>query len=115
MNTQYYIYIITNKTNRVLYTGVTNDLERRLYEHKEKLVEGFTRKYNVNKLVFYEICADIESAIAREKQIKGWLRRKKVALVESVNPEWRDLSLDWKECHSERAQRQAVILKERSD
>jgi putative endonuclease len=84
---------MTNKANRVLYTGVTNDLERRVYEHKEKLVEGFTKKYNVNKLVFYEICVDIEGAIAREKQIKGWLRRKKVALIESVNPEWRDLGL----------------------
>jgi putative endonuclease len=92
---------MTNKTNRVLYTGVTNDLERRVYEHKEKLVEGFTKKYNVNKLVFYEICADIEGAIACEKQIKGWLRRKKVALIESVNPEWKDLSSDWAGCHSE--------------
>ena len=101
MNKQYYVYIMTNKTNRVLYTGVTNDLERRVYEHKEKLVKGFTKKYNVNKLVFHEICADIEGAIAREKQIKGWLRRKKVALIESVNSEWRDLSLDWVNCHSE--------------
>ncbi len=73
MNRQYYIYIITNKTNRVLYTGVTNDLKRRVYEHKNKLVEGFTKKYNVRKLVYYEICDDIEGAIAREKQIKGWL------------------------------------------
>jgi putative endonuclease len=115
VNKQYCVYIMTNKTNRVLYTGVTNDLERRVYEHKGKLVEGFTKKYNVNKLIFYEICADIEGAIAREKQIKGWLRRKKVALIESVNPEWRDLSLNWANCHSEGAQCQAVILKERSD
>ncbi|MFC2032622.1 GIY-YIG nuclease family protein [Chloroflexota bacterium] len=115
MNKQYYIHIMTNKTNRVLYTGVTNDLGRRLYEHKEKLVEGFTKKYNVNKVVFYEICVDIEGAIAREKQIKGWLRREKVALIESVNPAWRDLSLEWTDCCSEGARRQAVILKEQSD
>jgi putative endonuclease len=85
---------MTNKGNRVLYTGVTNDLQRRVYEHKNKLVKGFTKKYNVIKLVFYEVCNDIESAILREKQIKGWLRTKKIALVESMNPEWRDLSLD---------------------
>ena len=78
----------------MLYTGVTNDLQRRVYEHKNKLVKGFTKKYNVIKLVFYEVCNDIESAILREKQIKGWLRTKKIALVESMNPEWRDLSLD---------------------
>jgi putative endonuclease len=94
MNKQYYVYIMTNKGNRVLYTGVTNDLQRRVYEHKNKLVKGFTKKYNVIKLVFYEVCNDIESAILREKQIKGWLRTKKIALVESMNPEWRDLSLD---------------------
>ena len=94
MNKQYYIYIITNKTNRVLYTGVTNNLKRRVYEHKNKLVKGFTSKYNVSKLVFYDVCEDIESAILREKQIKGWLRKKKIALIESMHPEWRDLSLE---------------------
>lgn len=94
MNKQYYIYIITNKTNRVLYTGVTNDLKRRVYEHKKKLAKGFTSKYNVSKLVFYDVCEDIEGAILREKQIKGWLRRKKITLIESMNPEWRDLSLE---------------------
>jgi len=94
MNKQYYIYIITNKTNRVLYTGVTNDLKRRVYEYKKKLVKGFTSKYNVGKLVFYDVCEDIGSAILREKQIKGWLRRKKIALIESMNPEWRDLTLE---------------------
>jgi putative endonuclease len=94
MNKQYYVYIMTNKGNRVLYTGVTNDLQRRVYEHKNKLVKGFTKKYNVIKLVFYEVCNEIESAILREKQIKGWLRAKKIALIESMNPEWRDLSLD---------------------
>ena len=85
---------MTNEGNRVLYTGVTNNLQRRVYEHKNKLVKGFTKKYNVIKLVFYEVCDDIESAILREKQIKGWLRVKKIALIESMNPEWRDLSLD---------------------
>ena len=94
MNKQYYVYIITNKSNRVLYTGVTNDLRKRVYEHKNKLIKGFTSRYNVDKLVFYDVCDDIESAILREKQIKGWLRRKKVALIESMNPEWRDLSLE---------------------
>jgi putative endonuclease len=92
MNKEYYVYIITNKSNRVLYTGVTNDLRKRIYEHKNKLVKGFTSRYNVEKLVYYDICEDIESAILREKQIKGWLRRKKVALIGSMNPEWNDLS-----------------------
>ena len=85
---------MTNKS-RTLYTGVTNDLERRVYEHKEKLVAGFTTKYNINRLVYFEVTEDVETAIAREKQIKGWLRTKKIALINSVNPEWRDLSLDW--------------------
>ena len=75
--------------------GVTNDLERRLYEHREKLVEGFTRRYNVTRLVYFEASDDISSAIAREKQLKGWLRARKVALIESVNPDWHDLSNDW--------------------
>ncbi len=91
---QYYVYIMTNKS-RTLYTGVTNDLERRVYEHKEKLVPGFTAKYNVTQLVYFEVTQDVRGAIAREKQIKGWLRRKKIALIESVNPEWKDLSTEW--------------------
>lgn len=94
MNKQYYVYIMTNENDTVLYTGVTNDLLRRVYEHKNKLVKGFTKKYSVTKLVFYEACDDIESAILREKQIKGWLRAKKITLIESKNPEWKDLSLD---------------------
>jgi len=94
MDKQYYVYIMTNAGNRVLYTGVTNNLQRRVYEHKNKLIKGFTKKYNVIKLVFYEACDDIESAILREKQIKGWLRVKKIALIESINPEWRDMSPD---------------------
>ena len=91
----YYIYILTNKNNKVLYTGVTNNLKRRLNEHKNKLVEGFTKKYNVNKLVYFETYKSIKTAIKREKQIKGWLRIKKIELIESQNPEWEDLSKDW--------------------
>ena len=90
----YYVYIMTNNL-RVLYTGVTNNLERRVYEHKMKLIPGFASKYNLVQLVYYEATANIESAIARERQIKGWLRKRKIDLIESVNPEWRDLSTDW--------------------
>jgi len=85
---------MTNKS-RTLYTGFTNNLERRVYEHKNKLVAGFTSKYNITKLVFYEETNDVHAAMAREKQIKGWLRSKKIALIESENPKWKDLSLDW--------------------
>ena len=91
MQKQYYVYILTNKINTVLYTGVTNNLKRRVYEHKEKLVEGFTKKYNVTKLVYYESLADPEAAILREKQIKGGSRAKKLMLVSSMNAEWKDL------------------------
>jgi putative endonuclease len=83
---------MTNERNSVLYTGVTNDLERRIYEHKNKIIDGFTKKYNVTKLVYYEMTEDVTAAIAREKQIKGWLRKKKNALIESMNPMWKDLS-----------------------
>ncbi len=82
---------MTNKSNKVLYTGVTNDLQKRIYEHKEKLAGGFTKKYNINKLVYYEIFEDIENAIAREKQIKGGSRQKKMDLVRSMNPGFEDL------------------------
>lgn len=88
---QYYVYIMTNKS-RTLYTGVTNNLERRVHEHKQKLIPGFTTKYNISRLVFFEATQDIRAAIEREKQIKGWLRSKKIALIESVNPTWADLS-----------------------
>ena len=91
MNKQYFIYIMTNKNNTVLYTGVTNNIQRRVYEHKEKLVEGFTKKYNVVKLVYYEIFDNPENAIAREKQIKAGSRQKKIDLVNSINSEWKDL------------------------
>jgi len=90
----YYVYIMANKS-KTLYTGVTNNLERRVYEHKQELIQGFTRKYNITKLVHYEETNDVQVALAREKQIKGWLRSKKIALIESENPEWKDLSLEW--------------------
>jgi putative endonuclease len=88
---QYYVYIMTNARNTVLYVGVTNDLVGRIYEHKEKLVSGFTKKYNIVKLVYYEVFDDIENAILREKQIKAGSRQKKVQLINSTNKEWRDL------------------------
>ena len=88
---QYCVYIMTNRS-KTLYTGVTNDIERRVYEHKQKMIDGFTKKYNLARLVYYD---DVWSAIEREKQIKGWLRSKKVALVESMNPQWTDLSRGW--------------------
>jgi putative endonuclease len=82
---------MTNKGNSTLYTGITNDLKRRIYEHKEKLVEGFTKKYNITKLVYYEIYDDTESAINREKQIKGGSRQNKIDLINSQNPDWHEL------------------------
>ncbi len=88
---QYFIYIMTNKSG-TLYTGVTNNLERRIYEHQHHLVKGFTNKYKIEKLVYFEETNDINAAISREKQIKGWLRKKKIALIESMNPGWKDLS-----------------------
>jgi len=88
---QYYVYIMTNQS-RTLYTGVINNLVRRAYEHKQKLIKGFTKKYNMGMLVYYEVATDVQSAIAREKQIKGWLRSKKIALIESMNPEWKDVN-----------------------
>ena len=91
---EYYVYIMTNKS-RTLYAGVTNDLKRRVYQHKHKLIPGFTSKYNITHLVYFETTPDIKAAIAREKQIKGWLRSKKIALIESVNPTWQDLSAGW--------------------
>ena len=90
----YYVYIMTNKS-KTLYTGMTNDLLRRVYEHKNKLMEGFTKKYNITQLVFFEETNDVYEAIALEKKIKGWTRAKKIALIESQNPNWLDLSRDW--------------------
>ena len=88
---EYCVYIMSNGRNTVLYTGVTNDLKRRVYEHKNGLGGGFTKSYQVHKLVYYEISNDVRAAIAREKQIKGGSRQKKVDLVNSLNPAWRDL------------------------
>ena len=90
----YYVYILSSLRG-TLYIGVTNDLERRVYEHKHKSIEGFTKKYNVHRLVYYEETDSIESAINREKQLKGLLRKKKIALIESANPKWEDLSEGW--------------------
>ncbi len=91
MNNQYYIYLMTNPGNQVIYTGVTSNLIKRVYEHKSKLIEGFTKKYNVCKLVYYEIFGDINEAIKREKQIKAGSRKKKIDLINSINPSWEDL------------------------
>jgi putative endonuclease len=91
---EYYVYIMTNKS-RTLYTGVTGNLERRVGEHKQGKGSVFTSRYKINQLVYFESCSDVLDAIDREKQIKGWLRVKKIALVESINPNWEDLSADW--------------------
>jgi len=91
MEHQYFVYLMTNKNNTVIYTGVTNDLKRRVYENREKMIDGFTKKYNVNKLVYFEFTSDITSAIQREKQIKAGSRQKKIDLINSINPEWKDL------------------------
>jgi putative endonuclease len=90
----YYVYIMANNTC-TLYTGVTSNLEKRVLQHKRKLLPGFTREYNINRLVYYETFGDVRAAIEREKRIKGWLRAKKVALIVSANPAWRDLSQGW--------------------
>ncbi|HEV2349424.1 MAG TPA: GIY-YIG nuclease family protein [Terriglobia bacterium] len=90
----YYVYILASKS-RTLYTGVTNNLERRVVEHRRKLVPGFTARYNINRLVFFEVFHDALDAIAREKQIKAWSRIKKIALIESTNRDWKDLSDGW--------------------
>ena len=91
MDKQCYVYIMTNNNNTVLYTGVTSDLKRRAYQHRHQMCKGFTRKYNIVKLVYYEVLQDPYNAIAREKQIKGGSRKKKIGLIESMNPEWEDL------------------------
>jgi putative endonuclease len=91
MNKQYYVYIMTNETNTVTYTGMTNDLLNRVTQHKNKIVKGFTSKYNINKLVYFETGEDVYGTLTREKQIKSWPRIRKTALVNSTNPEWRDI------------------------
>jgi putative endonuclease len=91
---KHYVYIMTNRS-KTLYTGVTNNMQRRMYEHKHHLVAGFTSTYHLTRLVYCEETPDVNAAIAREKQIKGWVRAKKIALIESINPYWRDLSEEW--------------------
>ena len=91
---QYYVYIMTNRSG-TLYIGVTNNIKQRVHQHKNKLVEGFTKKYNIDKLIYVETFRDVNSAIAREKTIKGWLRKKKIELIKTANPDWRDLNEDW--------------------
>jgi putative endonuclease len=91
----YYVYIITNWQNAVLYTGMTNDLVKRMYQHKNKLIDGFTKRYNVNKLVYYEVFNSPLEAIAAEKKIKGWIRQKKLNLIKDFNPNFDDLSKDF--------------------
>ena len=90
----FYVYLLASKSRR-LYVGVTNNLERRLFEHKSKLVDGFTKQYNIDRLVYFELTTDVLSAITREKQIKGWNRSKKICLIEASNPTWEDLSAEW--------------------
>ena len=92
MQKQYFVYIMTNNNDTVLYTGMTNNLKRRVYEHKNKIYRGFTSRYNISKLIYYEICGDSYHAISREKQIKAGSRWRKIKLIESINPNWTDLS-----------------------
>jgi putative endonuclease len=95
MTNTYYVYILASKRNGTLYIGVTNNLERRICEHKNNLVEGFTEKYNVHILVHYEETIDIHAALQREKQLKRWTRKWKIELIEKDNPDWRDLAEDF--------------------
>ena len=92
---QYWVYMMTNRWKNVLYTGVTNSLEKRVWQHKNGAVPGFTKKYNCHFLVYFEEYGRVEQAIAREKEIKGWVRAKKNALIATMNPEWKDLAADW--------------------
>jgi putative endonuclease len=91
MEKQGFIYLMTNKVNTVIYTGVTSNLKKRVYEHKQKMIAGFTKKYNINKLVYYEVFDDMENAILREKQVKAGSRQKKINLIKSINPDFEDL------------------------
>jgi putative endonuclease len=91
----YWVYILTNKRNGTLYVGITNSLKRRIWQHKTKSIEGFTKQYGVDQLVFFEEFRDVSHAIGREKAIKGWTRKRKLALIETDNPQWADLSAGW--------------------
>ena len=94
MSRSYHVYIMSNR-HKTLYIGVTNDLERRVYEHKNGLTPGFTKRYNINRLVLVEGTSDVNEAISREKQLKGWVRRRKIELIEAANPKWDDLAAEW--------------------
>ena len=100
---EYYVYIMTNRS-RTLYTGVTNDLHRRVWEHKSQATPSFTSRYRITQLVYFETTSDIRAALSREKEIKGWVRRKKVRLIETANLQWRDLSADWFGADEQRAE-----------
>jgi putative endonuclease len=93
----YFVYLLTTWNNKAMYVGVTNDLERRIYEHKNKVLNGFTEKYNINKLVYFEHTTDVTAALEREKEIKKWRSEKKNNLVQDQNPSWKDLSEEWRE------------------
>lgn len=94
MQKQYYVYIVTNLSG-TLYIGVTNNLERRIYEHREQTTKGFTAKYNIHRLLYFELFSNVRDAIDREKQLKKWRRSKKIALINTMNPSWQDLSDEW--------------------
>ena len=94
MNKQYYVYIMSSRSS-TLYIGSAHDLMKRVLEHKYKVVDGFTKRYSINRLVYFEACETVEASINREKQLKGWTRAKKIALIESINPEWKDLSSEF--------------------
>ncbi len=91
----YYVYVLTSSRNNTIYVGVTNDLMRRVAEHKNEVIDGFTKKYHIHKLVYFEQTTDVYSALTREKQIKSWSRNKKNDLINRLNPEWKDLSIDF--------------------
>jgi putative endonuclease len=91
----YYVYILSNWSDSVLYIGVTNNLQRRLYEHRNHLVKGFTQRYNIHKLLYFETTSDVRAALEREKQLKGWTRARKNELISMSNPDWQDLSANW--------------------
>ena len=95
MNKTYAVYILTNYNETTFYVGVTGDLPKRIWEHKNKVVEGFTKKYNVDRLVYYEVTKDVESVLNREKQLKRWHRQWKINLIKEMNPEFKDLSENW--------------------
>ena len=95
---RYFVYIMTNRS-KTLYVGVTNDLQRRVFEHKGKMVPGFTARYNIDRLVYWEDTNDVRAAIAREKQLKGWRRQRKIELIDGMNPQWDDLAAEWSGTH----------------